>query len=474
MSNKLERFTNGARLILLLAQYAAETRKSSLIEPHHILLALTQVRRSDAAALLLQAGVTSEIVQAQINAEPANPLDNPKDIPLSPTLKRTLELSVDEAQHAGQIKIGTVNLLLGVIRTHTIPVQAVFRQAKVDEDALMRAARQTLVGKPATSAALETPKKDLGYYFWRILGVGQVPFQQADTLDIGLSHAKEEDLLDTYTDLLQIYPNQAWIVRQHANALFWKRRFEEAAVDYSALIRLNAADDSAFRNRAACSLNLKQLDAALTDINEAIRLRADEDYYEIRGRIYCAKSNYEDALKEFDAMLQRVSTNADAYAWRADVFLENLDYERAAQDCEEAMKFSQPDTEAYLWAQILRGYIALDHQNFAAAHSDFLQVNHVKPDLPSSWCGLATLNLRQGDFAEALRFAAETQKRYLNSGEADYIRAAALAAQGDIQGAVEAYRHALKNWTSIYSKRRSHYADEMRHYIEAHGGSSST
>ena len=138
MPNKMERFTEGARLILLLAQNAAEVRKSRLIEPLHILLALTQYRHSDAGVILFEASVTLAMVQAQIDAEPVQPPLNPNDIELSPKLKRTLELAVEEARHVGQSQIGSVNLLLGVIRAKTSPVQTTFRQAIIDEDTLMR------------------------------------------------------------------------------------------------------------------------------------------------------------------------------------------------------------------------------------------------------------------------------------------------------------------------------------------------
>lgn len=111
-----ERFTESARQVVVLAQEEARGLKHGYIGTEHLLLGL--IRENGRAATTLKAhGITlaptrqwfSEQVGGRDEKPPAGQL------PLTPRLKRILEMSTEEAERLGQRAIGTQYLLIALL-----------------------------------------------------------------------------------------------------------------------------------------------------------------------------------------------------------------------------------------------------------------------------------------------------------------------------------------------------------------------
>jgi len=112
-----ERFTDGARRAMGLAQDEARTRRQQYIGTEHLLLGLIREEHGAAAYTLETLGVSIDDIRADVQsiighggAEPS------QQIPFTPRAKRVLELSLREALHLGHNYIGTEHILLGLSR----------------------------------------------------------------------------------------------------------------------------------------------------------------------------------------------------------------------------------------------------------------------------------------------------------------------------------------------------------------------
>jgi ATP-dependent Clp protease ATP-binding subunit ClpA len=113
----LERFTEQARRVVVLAEEEARMLGHNWIGTEHILLGL--IREGDGVAdeVLESLGISLEAVRVQV-VEIIGPVQQvPSEvIPFTPRSKKVLELSLRESLHLGHDYIGTEHILLGLIR----------------------------------------------------------------------------------------------------------------------------------------------------------------------------------------------------------------------------------------------------------------------------------------------------------------------------------------------------------------------
>lgn len=112
-----ERFTDGARQVIVLAQEEARMLYHNYIGTEHLLLALIHEGEGVAAKALESMDIALEAALQQvediIGRGQAPPTGH---IPFTPRAKNVLELSLREALRLGHSHIGTEHLLLGLVR----------------------------------------------------------------------------------------------------------------------------------------------------------------------------------------------------------------------------------------------------------------------------------------------------------------------------------------------------------------------
>ena len=112
-----ERFIEGARQVVVLAQEEARTLKHNYIGTEHILLGLLREEAGVAAQVLESLDITVERVRAQVLRIVGSGEEVTSDqIPFTPRTKKVLDLALREALSLGHNYIGTEHILLGLVR----------------------------------------------------------------------------------------------------------------------------------------------------------------------------------------------------------------------------------------------------------------------------------------------------------------------------------------------------------------------
>jgi Clp amino terminal domain, pathogenicity island component len=113
----LERFTDRARRVVVLAQDEARMLNHDYIGTEHILLGLIHEGEGVAAKALESLGISLDAVRQQVEQVIGRGQQAPSGhIPFTPRAKKVLGLSRREALQLGHDYIGTEHILLGLIR----------------------------------------------------------------------------------------------------------------------------------------------------------------------------------------------------------------------------------------------------------------------------------------------------------------------------------------------------------------------
>ena len=113
----LERFTDRARRVVVLAQEEARTLNHNYIGTEHILLGLIHEGDGVGGKALESLGISLPTVRQEIEAIIGQGDQAPAEvIPFTPRAKKVLELSLRESIQLGHNYIGTEHILLGLIR----------------------------------------------------------------------------------------------------------------------------------------------------------------------------------------------------------------------------------------------------------------------------------------------------------------------------------------------------------------------
>ena len=164
-SEKFEKFTDGARKVLQLAQEEAQRLNHNYIGTEHMLLGLIREEEGIAAKVLARMGVQLEEVRRAVEfIIGRGDRIVLGEVGLTPRAKKVLALAMDEAKRLGHHQIGSEHMLLGLIREGEGIAAGVLRRFGVDlgearQDVLI-ALNEVAVGQ-ARRSTLDT-SADLG------------------------------------------------------------------------------------------------------------------------------------------------------------------------------------------------------------------------------------------------------------------------------------------------------------------------
>jgi ATP-dependent Clp protease ATP-binding subunit ClpC len=142
-----ERFTERARVVVVLAQEEARMLNHDYIGTEHILLGLIHEGEGVAARALESLGISLDTVRTQvqeiIGEGKAAP---PSHIPFTPRAKKVLELSLREALQLSHNYIGTEHILLGLVREGEGVAAQVLQKLGADLERVRQQVIQQLAG----------------------------------------------------------------------------------------------------------------------------------------------------------------------------------------------------------------------------------------------------------------------------------------------------------------------------------------
>lgn len=127
-----ERYTEKARRTIFFARYEASQFGAPYIETEHLLLGLLREDKG-LAARILPSDTTIESIKKQIAAHTplGEKIPTSVDLPLSTECKRVLAYGAEEAERLKHKYIGTVHLLLGLLREDRSYAAQLLREREV-------------------------------------------------------------------------------------------------------------------------------------------------------------------------------------------------------------------------------------------------------------------------------------------------------------------------------------------------------
>ena len=138
----LERYTDSARRVGVLAPEEARLFQHNYIGTEHLLLGLVHEGEGVASKALTALGISLEGVRSQVEQIIGHGSAPQRDqIAYTPRAKKVLELSLREALQLGHNYIGTEHILLGLIREG----EGIAAQTLVKLGADLAVARQTVI-----------------------------------------------------------------------------------------------------------------------------------------------------------------------------------------------------------------------------------------------------------------------------------------------------------------------------------------
>ncbi len=141
-----DRFNDGAKRVLALAQEEAIRFNHNYIGTEHLLLGLIREREGVAARALQTLGAELEKARQAVTfiIGRGDAATTPSEITLSPRTKKVIELAVDEARKLGHGRVGTEHLLLGLAREGEGIASGILESLGITMDKVRRAVIETL------------------------------------------------------------------------------------------------------------------------------------------------------------------------------------------------------------------------------------------------------------------------------------------------------------------------------------------
>jgi ATP-dependent Clp protease ATP-binding subunit ClpC len=132
-----ERFTDGGRRVVILAQEETRALGHGHIGGEHFLLGMLRQTNGLAAQALAAVGVTHDDIRARVVTMLGTSKTPPGGhIPFTPEAKQTLERSLRESVQLGHDYIGPEHVLLGLLRLEDATAATLLTSAGVDLNAL--------------------------------------------------------------------------------------------------------------------------------------------------------------------------------------------------------------------------------------------------------------------------------------------------------------------------------------------------
>jgi ATP-dependent Clp protease ATP-binding subunit ClpC len=144
-----DRFNKEARKVMNVARQEAIARRHDFIGTEHILLGLLQQQTGVLPTVLASFRVDYSLLRKRIEESlpPTGPAEISMQLPFTPDAKRTLELSMEEANQLKHDYIGPEHLLIALSRINDSGVSRVLGDLKIKTDAIRSAVASAPMGK---------------------------------------------------------------------------------------------------------------------------------------------------------------------------------------------------------------------------------------------------------------------------------------------------------------------------------------
>jgi tetratricopeptide (TPR) repeat protein len=253
-------------------------------------------------------------------------------------------------------------------------------------------------------------------------------------------------------DLAEKPSTPAQAEAHRANA---ERQFEAAEEDYrqaADLLKTRPGDELQYVllvNRGLLHLQRARMDAAATDLKEAIRINPGQyNAREVLGQVYLQQNKPDEAIAQFDEAIRLKPNWAPLYRGRADIdlsrgVLTEARLQSALADLERAIELESPTNPVRARDHTGRGVLLQRAGRDAEALASYEAALQIAPDFPEAQRRRLGLLLKQGRYEDVIQSCDLMTAPRLPAAELLELRGLARARTKDYPGAVADYTQAL-------------------------------
>lgn len=180
--------------------------------------------------------------------------------------------------------------------------------------------------------------------------------------------------------------------------------------------------------------------AAIQKFTQAIALKPTVETYYQRGNAQFDLGNYQAAVEDYTAALEKDSSYVAAYFNRGLAYLELNQLKAAVDDYTKAIEINSNDADAYYQ----RGLAYQRLKDYSAAIADYTQVIQLNPEDATAFINRGLSYSAAGDKQTAIADLTQAIRINPNNDRAYYSRGRARFFLADYHGAMEDYTEALR------------------------------
>ena len=269
--------------------------------------------------------------------------------------------------------------------------------------------------------------------------------------------------IDTITEVngkwCALSKSKGWLPLQYVMTLDMAEKF------FSQRIKKDNQDFDAWAIRGKIRFERNQLDRALSDLNQSIKLNPNlPATFVNRANVLRAQRKYREALANLDQAIKMHQKYGDAYENRGMVLAEMGQFADAIKNYDKAISLRNDNP----WSYINRGAAKNNIGDYMGAKTDYLQSLRMNRNISDAYIGLSVIYLSENKLEKAFKFANEAVKKNQKNGMAYNQRGWTNYRLDKLTDAIHDFDLAVRFAPSLsiaYSNRGFCYKDQKKYNL---------
>lgn len=230
---------------------------------------------------------------------------------------------------------------------------------------------------------------------------------------------------------------------------------DSALKDFNEAIKLNPAFRDAYINRGLIHNKLKEYGNALNDFNTALKIDPGTyDIYINRASAYIEMKEYDKALEDMNRIKDKRSYCEQLYINYGDICFARGKYNEAVTEYERALKINPNEVTAL----VNRGNVYSEMKDFDRAIVDYTNAVRIKSNNSLAYTNRGNVYREKGKLVEAI-------SDYDSAIKIDERNTSAYTNRGCVYFMLNKYNEAMKDFTGALAIDESHYNARLNRAI---------